>query len=211
MEYKLAEDGFEVLKNVMPKEFNSYSVPFFKNHLDEVIKDHPIEDIFMTEFGPKQIQHLEKRFWFQTFADNLSMVSGIEGDILNMQIFIKYPNYKITYPHQDGVYFDDRSKKIFTFWVPLQDVYPENSCMHYVPKSHLNGLLEHKQVGSIVRTRTGKTGQSLGCDVFSLDEFVPVPMKSGDVLIHDQYCVHYSSINKSEVPRMALTCIIDKK
>lgn len=82
--------------------------------------------------------------------------------------------------------------------------------MHYIPKSHLDGLVKHNPIGKVIRNRTGKVGQSLSCDI-ELNEFVPVPMKKGDVLVHDQLCIHYSSTNKTPNKRIALTCMIEIK
>ena len=208
MKYNLKDNGFEILENVIP-------VDYFKMITDDYIsslKDSSdIENVFMTEFGPKQIQHLQNRDWFKQFASDLACIAGINGNVINMQVFIKYPNYKITSPHQDGAYFDNAERKIITFWVPLQNVTPENSCMHYLPNSHINGLIEHKPIGTVVRTRSGKTGQSLTVDAYSLDEYVPVSMNVGDVLIHDQFCMHYSSQNKTNTKRLALTCVFEIK
>lgn len=206
MKYTLKEHGFEVIENVLPEAFFE---PINEAFLKDLEDASEAENIFMTEFGPKQIQHLERRYWFKIFAERLKAIMNVKGEILNMQVFIKYPDYKITYPHQDGAYFDVSNKQIITFWVPIQDVDDINSCMYYVPTSHINGLIEHVPVGSVVRTRSGKTGQSLGCDKYKLDEFISVPMKKGDVLIHDQFCVHYSSSNKTDKKRIALTCVLD--
>ncbi len=165
----------------------------------------------MTEFGPKQIQHLEELPEFKKFADDLknAIWLGSNGKVLNMQIFVKYPGYKITAPHQDGAYLEAPDKKNITLWVPIQDVNNNNSCMFYVSRSHKKGLIPHKNIGTQVRTRTGKTGFSLSCDKYKLEKFTEVPMKVGDVLVHDQFCVHYSSTNNTDKPRIALTCIIE--
>jgi len=208
MKYNLKDNGFEVLKKV-------FNPSYFDLINDEYILDlqntSKIENVFMTEFGPKQIQHLEDREWFKNFANDLSNLINIGGDVLNMQIFMKYPSYKITSPHQDGAYFDNPDRKIITFWVPLHDVNVDTSCMHYLPNSHLNGLIEHKPIGNVIRTRSGKTGQSLTLDKFPLEDFIPVPMNVGDVLVHDQLCVHYSNQNKTNKKRIALTCVFEIK
>lgn len=206
MNYTLKEHGFQVFKNALPESFFE---PITEEFLKDLETSSRTENVFMTEFGPKQIQHLEDRDFFKRFAGMLQYIAMIEGTILNMQTFVKYPNYKITSPHQDGAYFDNPDRKIYTFWVPIQDVSEETSCMHYIPKSHLDGLIQHNPIGTKIRTRSGKTGQSMSCDKYNLDEFVSVPMKRGDVLIHDQLCVHYSSSNKTNKKRIALTCIIE--
>lgn len=167
-------------------------------------------DIFNCEHGIKQIQNLQWGFVFTYLASMLKGVIGVkEATVLNMQYFIKHPNYKITSPHQDGFYFDAPDKKILTFWMPLTDVTPENSCLFYVPKSHLGGVLPHEAVGTQLRTRTGKTGYSQYCQVYKDKDFEPVPLKAGEIVVHDQFAVHYSSENKTDEKRVAVTCIME--
>jgi len=199
----LQEKGYVVVKNAWPKIED-----FVKNiDIEKLSTESEFGNIFMCEHGPKQIQHLEKIDKYRDVGEKLKSYFG-GGRILNMQIFIKYPGYKITAPHQDGAYFNS-DKNIITFWIPLQDVSEENSCMYYKVGSHKQGLREHTKSGTTIRTRTGVTGYSLECYDEPLEDFEAVPMKLGDVLLHDQYTLHYSSTNHSNEKRMALTCILE--
>ncbi len=168
------------------------------------------KDIFRCEHGIKQIQNLQDTGFFLFLAEDLkNLIGKPDAKVLNMQYFIKYPNYKITSPHQDGFYFDAPDKTILTFWIPLMDVTPENSCMFYVPGSHKNGVLPHEAVGTQLRTRTGKTGYSQYCQDYEIDEFNAVPLKAGEIVVHDQFAVHYSSENHTDSRRIAVTCIME--
>jgi len=198
----LESDGFQVFNNKeVLNVINSLSPD-----LELIAESSKSQDVFRTKLGDiKQIQNLD-------FGElNKLLVKSLFGDVdftvLNNQYFCKPPNYKMTSPHQDNAYFDSKSK-IFTFWIPLQDVDIENSCMFYVPKSHIDGLVEHKAIGTNVRTRTGKTGFSLYSDVYKNSEFVKVPMKKGEVLVHDKNCMHFSSANITDDYRLAVTAII---
>lgn len=135
------------------------------------------------------------------------LIGAEEYEILNNQYFCKPPNYKMTSAHQDNAYFESE-EDVFTFWIPLQDVGLLNSCLFYVPSSHLDGLVEHKAIGTNVRTRTGKTGVSLYSDYYKNSEFVKVPMKAGEVLIHDKNTMHFSSPNLTDDYRFSVTCIV---
>jgi ectoine hydroxylase-related dioxygenase (phytanoyl-CoA dioxygenase family) len=135
------------------------------------------------------------------------LINANEFVVLNNQYFCKPPNYKMTSAHQDNAYFETNDN-VFTFWIPLQDVDVINSCMFYVPKSNLQGLLPHKVIGTNVRTRTGKTGYSLYSDYYKNNQFVKVPMTKGQVLVHDKNTMHFSSPNLSDEYRIAITCII---
>ncbi len=179
-------------------------------NVEEVAKKSKEGDIFLCEYGIKQIQNLQDRLIFIGLALGLkNLIGKSDAKVLNMQYFIKYPNYKITSPHQDGFYFEAPDKEILTFWIPLMDVTPENSCLFYVPKSHLGGVLPHEAVGTKLRTRTGKTGYSQYCQIYKDEEFEPVPLRAGEIVVHDQFAVHYSSENHSDQRRIAVTCIME--
>lgn len=201
--------GFETLEN---DGFQVFNVPSWKNIIDsfsldleEVAKGKYYGDVFRTKLGDiKQIQNLD----FKDLNPLLgSLIGAQEYKVLNNQYFCKPPNYKMTSAHQDNAYFDSKDK-VYTFWIPLQDVDILNSCMFYVPGSHKYGLAEHKAIGTNVRTRTGKTGYSLYSDVYKNSEFVKVPMKKGEILVHDKDCMHFSSPNLSDDYRIAITSII---
>lgn len=198
----LQEDGFQVFNDEKIKDL----VLRFKTNLDDVSMGSDSKDVFRTKLGDiKQIQNLH----FGVVNDML--VNLIAPDrkfiVLNNQYFCKPPHYKETSAHQDNAYFESNSD-VFTFWIPLQDVDIENSCMFYVPGSHRHGLVEHKPIGTNVRTRTGKTGFSLYSDVYKNDEYVKVPMSAGQILVHDKNTMHFSSPNLSDEYRLAVTAII---
>ena len=197
----LSKDGFQVFNNEVVFDL----INTFSTDLIDVSNNSKHEDVFRTKLGDiKQIQNLD----FKDLNGMLANMIGAEHyTILNNQYFCKPPNYKMTSAHQDNAYFNT-TDEVFTFWIPLQDVDILNSCMFYVPGSHKNGLLPHKTIGTNVRTRTGKTGFSLYSDYYKNREFVKVPMKKGEILVHDKNCMHFSSPNLSDDYRIAITCII---
>jgi ectoine hydroxylase-related dioxygenase (phytanoyl-CoA dioxygenase family) len=200
----LAKDGFQVFENEEIKE----ALDYFSTDLEWVSRLTHNGDIFRTKLGDiKQIQNLDFGILNTKLAN---LINADEFEVLNNQYFCKPPNYKMTSAHQDNAYFDNDSN-VFTFWIPLQDVDVLNSCMFYVPGSHLKGLLPHKTIGTNVRTRTGKTGYSLYSDWYKNKEFVKVPMKKGQILVHDKNCMHFSSPNLSDDYRIAITSIMKIK
>ena len=197
----LQEDGFQVFTHPVVNEL----LPYYEKDLEVVAKDVVSKDVFRTKLGDiKQIQNLN----FEGLNNILANLIGAkEFKVLNNQYFCKPPNYKMTSAHQDNAYFES-DKKVYTFWIPLQNVDIWNSCMFYVPGSHKQGLVEHKIIGTNVRTRTGKTGFSLYSDYYKNKDFVKVPMKLGEILVHDKDCMHFSSPNLSDDYRIAITSII---
>jgi phytanoyl-CoA hydroxylase len=199
----LEKDGFQVFKDEeIVKLINNFH---FSTNLEEIAKNKDSKDVFRTKLGDiKQIQNVD----FGNLNGLLVSLIGVqEFKLLNNQYFCKPPNYKMTSAHQDNAYFES-DENVYTFWIPLQDVDILNSCMFYVPGSHKLGLVEHKAIGTNVRTRTGKTGYSLYSDFFPNKEFVKVPMKMGEILVHDKNCMHFSSPNLSDEYRIAITAII---
>lgn len=161
----LEADGFQVFDSAEIKAI----IESFNTDLEEVSKEYPSTDVFRTKLGDvKQIQNIHKHFPEQVEKLNKKLAELIEAStytVLNNQYFAKPPNYKMTSAHQDNAYFES-GENVYTFWIPLQDVDILNSCMFYVPGSHKQGLIEHKAIGTNVRTRTGKTGYSLYSDYY---------------------------------------------
>ena len=198
----LQKDGFQVFQEPSFMDI----IKMYPKDLENIAKDSKDSDVFRTKLGDiKQIQNLN-------FGDLNQMLAQLihkdkEFKVLNNQYFCKPPHYKETSAHQDNAYFESDSE-VYTFWIPLQDVDVLNSCMFYVPGSHLKGLLEHKPIGTNVRVRTGTKGVSLYSDVYKNSDYVSVPMKVGQILAHDKNCMHFSSPNLSDEYRLAITAII---
>ena len=198
----LEKDGFQVFNNDKIKNL----VLEMSTDLEDIAGTVSSKDVFRTKLGDiKQIQNLH----FGELNAHLASLIDLQRPykILNNQYFCKPPHYKETSAHQDNAYFES-SERVCTFWIPLQDVDIMNSCMFYVPESHMVGLLEHKPIGTNVRTRTGKTGVSLYSDVYKNKDFRSVPMTAGQILVHDKNTMHFSSPNLSDEYRIAITAII---
>lgn len=200
----LAKDGFQVFQNDEIREL----VLNMPKDLETIALHVNSSDVFRTKLGDiKQIQNLH----FSSLSYMLvKLIHDGEYTVLNNQYFCKPPHYKETSAHQDNAYFES-DEKIFTFWIPLQDVNVLNSCMFYVPGSHKKGLVEHKPIGTNIRTRTGKKGVSLYSDVYKNQDYLAVPMNAGSILVHDKNCMHFSSPNLSDDYRIAITAIIKLK
>lgn len=202
------EKGYEVIRNAFPKGFLNRFLNDMKSiqYLSLFCNQ---EDVFRTKNGDiKQIQNLQQFPSYQELATYIKEKLGYDGEVLNMQFFIKHPEYKITAPHQDGAYFDNNDDDILTFWIPLHDVNVETSTMFYVDWDGKREILPHDSCGTNVRTRTGKTGMSQYTDAYPLEAFKPVELNYGDCVVHNQFALHYSNENKTDKPRIAVTCII---
>lgn len=197
--------GYKVIK----KAFDKSLLDIIARDFETVALQCKPENVFRTKNGDvKQIQNCQNFIPFYQISKYIKENLGYDGEVLNMQYFIKHPEYKITAPHQDGAYFDDNDSDILTFWIPLHKVTVETSTMFYLDWDGKREILEHQDCGSNLRTRTGKTGMSQCITDIPLEDFTPVELKYGDCVVHNQFSVHYSNENSTTEPRIAITCII---
>jgi len=199
------EKGYKILRKAFPKE----ALELISRDFETVALQCETENVFRTKNGDvKQIQNCQNYVVFRLVSDYIKRNLGYDGEVLNMQYFIKHPDYKITSPHQDGAYFDNIDDDILTFWIPLHDVNTSTSTMFYKDWDGNREILNHENCGSNLRTRTGKTGMSQCITDIPLEEFTPVELKYRDCVVHNQFSVHYSNENSTTEPRIAITCII---
>jgi ectoine hydroxylase-related dioxygenase (phytanoyl-CoA dioxygenase family) len=91
--------------------------------------------------------------------------------------------------HQDrafhGRYFPNNP---LAFWVPLEDVTPENGCMRYIPLERYPILLPH-------RPYYPNDEQSMMTDHAGSDHAIICPLRAGDLVTHGPLTLHAASIN----------------
>jgi hypothetical protein len=75
--------------------------------------------------------------------------------------------------HQDEAYFDPQyDHETLTFWMPLQDVGPNDGCMIYVPGSPQMGVLAHRSLHDDPHTHAFECAVS-----FNQDQSAAVPLQ----------------------------------
>ena len=201
------DKGYQILKHAFDTKF----LDLFSRDFETVALQCKPENVFRTKNGDvKQIQNCQHWRLFYELGRLIKSI-GYDGEIMNMQYFIKHTDYKITAPHQDGAYFDNLDDDILTFWIPLHDVGVKTSTMFYYDWNGKREIIKHEDCGSNLRTRTGKTGMSQYTSEIPIDKFTPVELKYGDCVVHNQFSVHYSNENSTDKPRVAITCIIKLK
>ncbi len=201
----MMEKGYKIL----PNSFDLTLLDKVDRDFESVALFCEPENVFRTANGDvKQIQNLQNYGVFKLISNHIINTLGYDGEVMNMQYFIKHPEYKITAPHQDGVYFNNVDDDILTFWIPLHPVNLETSTMFYIDWDGKREIIKHDNCGKNVRTRTGNTGLSQYTDVYKLEEFTPIELDYGDCVVHNQFATHYSNENSTDKPRIAITCII---
>jgi ectoine hydroxylase-related dioxygenase (phytanoyl-CoA dioxygenase family) len=101
--------------------------------------------------------------------------------------------------HQDEAYSDPRYDHArLTFWMPLQDVGPQDGCMIYLPGSNRMGVLEHRSLNNDPRTHAFECAVS-----FNDEQSISCPLPAGGCVLHGQRTLHCSTNNVSNVDRYA--------
>ncbi|XP_067868414.1 phytanoyl-CoA dioxygenase domain-containing protein 1 isoform X2 [Heterodontus francisci] len=107
-------------------------------------------------------------------------------------------------PHQDASFlYTEPLGCIVGFWIALEDATKENGCLWFIPGSHTTGITRR-----MLRAPKGEYPliKFIGKERdYPQDEFIPVPVKKGGlVLIHGEV-VHKSAANMSDKSRHVYT------
>ena len=103
--------------------------------------------------------------------------------------------------HQDGHYWQGQSagEAGISCWIALTDCHPENGAVGYVTGSHLTGVNQHTDV-------TGKYEFHRAFEVTdpAADKVVYAHLAPGDAAFHHSLCIHGSSGNQTDQPRIGI-------
>ncbi len=97
--------------------------------------------------------------------------------------------------HQDMAYWiDTRDTRTATCWLAVDDSTLENGCMRFVPGSHREPALRpHRPLG-LDREKS----HTLYCDVDDArDRITPMPIRRGDITVHNERVIHGSGGNRT--------------
>ena len=102
--------------------------------------------------------------------------------------------------HQDYSYWPLDAPSGVTMWVALDDADVDNGCLHYARGSHRDG--EFAPADFVPNATLGVTAALPPIDLDGAD-VVSVPVRAGDVLLHDPLVLHTSPGNTTERQRRA--------
>ncbi|HEY6598879.1 MAG TPA: phytanoyl-CoA dioxygenase family protein [Pseudomonadales bacterium] len=101
--------------------------------------------------------------------------------------------------HQDEAYWPPEHKYYaLGAWTPLDDVYVENGCMWFVPKSHVESILEHRHMNDDPAIAVLEL-----VDEVDTSAAVPVPLPAGAISFHHPRTLHYAGPNTTGKARRA--------
>ena len=96
--------------------------------------------------------------------------------------------------HQDQAYWiDTDDRRTATCWLAVEDSTEENGCMQFLAGSHRDPVRPHRPLHED-RTRS----HTLLTDLREGDVMTPVPIKRGDITVHNEGVLHGSGGNLSQ-------------
>lgn len=157
-------------------------------------------------------EHFREKFIWELathpkILDAIELILGPDFYLLATHFFNKYgegedANAFVAW-HQDVTFWGLEPPYAITAWYAVDDSDQENGCMQVLPKTHISGIQEHG--------KSDASGNllSINQEVSVSDEMastaVDLPLKAGQMSLHDGTIIHGSLPNKSDRRRCGLT------
>lgn len=146
------------------------------------------------------ISDLSPLFHDFAFSDGIvGPVSAIFGESIALfedKLNLKLPGGS-AYPwHQDwACCWRAHTDELITCFIYLDDADAANGCLQVVTGSHIGKPIHPFKAGSRFEIEPSCIEQ---------DKVVPVPLRAGEMIFFDPYLLHYSDLNRSQMPRRAI-------
>ena len=212
---RFAEDGYVHLPGVLTDEEVAALDPvydaFMRGEIDVVGRD--LYDMVTGEFGTDPTDYaifnvMLPRVYYPEWQGNVFERVGRtiaeqlcgEGMTLDFdQLLAKQPGREdaVFAWHQDQAYWistDDR--RTATCWLALDDSTVDNGCMQFLPGSHREAVRPHRPAGT-----SREEQHTLVTDLRPDDELRPVPIRRGDITVHNEGVLHGSAGNRTSDSR----------
>ena len=156
--------------------------------------------------------HFEDKFIWEiathpTILDTIEALIGPNVLLLATHFFNKYGEGDdaevFVAWHQDVTFWGLDPPMAITAWYAVDDSNVDNGCMQVVPGTHVSGVLEHgkaEQTGNLL-----SINQEVNLTSEQAASAVDLPLRAGQVSIHDGTLIHGSLPNRSDRRRCGLT------
>ena len=199
------------LKNFYNKNGYYFPIDALGSNLAEVSANR-LENIFLNP--PTNIHHpwnLQAHLlanWIYDLCISPFLLSAVEK-VIGPNILIQSADIFIKPPHgkkhinwqEDANYWGLDPYELVTGWIALTDVYKDNGCMNYLPKSHLNNKIAHTETFEENSDLT--RGQEIDLSI-NQDDIVPVMVKKGQAALHHCLLAHGSGPNITSLSRIGI-------
>jgi non-heme Fe2+,alpha-ketoglutarate-dependent halogenase len=156
-------------------------------------------------------RHLDREFIWR-LATHPRVLEAVEAalgpDVLLLasSFFCKYPaeerGERFVAWHQDVTYWGLEPARAITAWIAIDDADVENGCMSVIPGSHRLGILDHgksDRAGNLL-----SINQEVPEELFDERRAVSMPLRAGQMSLHDGMLLHGSHPNRSNRRRCGL-------
>ena len=158
----------------------------------------------------ERLDYVRKLMWFVELDPRIEAMAyqpdlmrivkhflGAEPEMFQEMALLKPPGIGREKPwHQDHAYFNlPDGTKVVGVWIALDDAYPENGCMHFLPGGHRSGPIPHFN---------RRDWQICDTDVLGKGQAVACPLSAGGLLIFDGLVPHGTPQNRTGTRRRAL-------
>ena len=134
--------------------------------------------------------------------DAVEAVLGPDILLLASNFFCKYPaeerGERFVAWHQDVTYWGLEPPRAITAWIAIDDADVENGCMSVIPGSHRLGILEHGK--SAREGNLLSINQEVPDGLVDEARAVSMPLRAGQMSLHDGMLLHGSHPNRSTPP-----------
>ena len=156
--------------------------------------------------------HFEEKFIWEiathpTILDTIEALIGPNVLLLATHFFNKYGEGDdaevFVAWHQDVTFWGLEPPMAITAWYAVDDSDVENGCMRVIPSTHVPGVVEHgkaQQAGNLL-----SINQEVHLTPEQAASAVDLPLRAGQISIHDGTLIHGSLPNCSERRRCGLT------
>jgi len=158
--------------------------------------------LFPSKYAPELTQ---TSYWQNALSIAMQLLDvghyGREDLIVRDHAIVKPPGSTGATPwHQDEAYWEEHlDYNELSVWMPLQTTSVEMGCMQFIPRSHLGEVLSHHPMNNNPKIIALEVDEGL----INESKAVACPLPAGGVTIHSARTLHYTSGNKSAVPRRA--------
>lgn len=123
--------------------------------------------------------------------------------VMSSRVFYKHPrDGSFASWHQDGNYLGLSSVTTPSIWIALSDSTPENGCVRVIPRSHLAGILPHRETESDKNILNH--GQEIASEVLE-SSAIDLVLRPGEMSIHNPSLIHGSGPNLSDTCRIGFS------
>ena len=150
--------------------------------------------------------HKNEEFHQITFSEPIRQIAKsldfVEPIVLQSMVIFKFPGAEELGIHRDETFLYVEPSKTLGFWIALEDVTEDNSCLEFVPGSHLTNSNPQRWVrdGNKMKFISLNKETSICKDIP-----IKVPCPKGTLILISGQVIHKSGANTSTRSRYAYT------